>query len=132
MFTITRKFPDCFPVDCPPGDAKHIDLVLYHLCSCIPPIAKDFMSMYEMGLLSHTRNVCKYGVSFFQNIKEAEATKSMPGPRRMGLNIIVKGKTHIDAGVLKQTPNDSYQSHCTYWFFEDVSRHVLFVTEVTL
>lgn len=107
------NFPDYFPNGCPPEDAKAIEILAYRICKNNPITHEDFLSYYELG--KRFNGVNGYGVSLLVDLKEANTILAMPAHRR---DLIAKGLTARECGVLKQTSSNIRKSHFTWWLYE--------------
>ena len=111
------KYPDYFPVNCPPKDACAEEVTAYRMCKTDNIDRSDFQSYYEMGK-DFGNNVNGYGVSVLSDIKEASVLAKMPAHRK---DYLAQGCTASICGEILRTPSKNKSSHITWWLYEDAT-----------
>lgn len=116
------RYPDHFPENCPPPDAKPGPRELYRIVREFPVIKNDFRTAHERGAFKKGCQCLRRGLSCLQTIEDARhCTIALPHLGR----IIVRGTVGPDHGSLLETKG-SEPSHITWWVAKGVDPLPLF------
>lgn len=106
-------WPDYFPEQCPPSDARQDDLKVFRLVTSSPPTADDFLpTTIESPHRKFTgEELCMAcGVSVFKNIADIIKMRDRFKPLRT--KKIAYGTITFSDGLVKET---GQPSHVTWW-----------------
>jgi hypothetical protein len=110
------KFPDSLPKNCPPKQAKSVEMQAYYLVSS-PIVLEDFLSLSQRnprrGYRSAEEECQANGLSVFGNINHIKRVRA--GVKRLRDKSISVGNLTPECGVVRPTPSHSGSSHCTWW-----------------
>ena len=111
------KWPDHFPIGCPPAEATEAEGEVFRFTK--PPTVSeaDFRSHVERGLkpLSDCEAA---GLSVFTDVSDALAAwEAIPGMRKRNL---ARGVLTPEHGAMLSTPRETTPSHQTWWKWADV------------
>lgn len=126
------KWPNLFPVDCPPDNAEKVDGVYFRLVEKSPPTDADVQSHREAypdkewGSKTACCKAC--GLSVYSKRADAERTRRrIPALRR---KLIAVANVTEPSGLLAATPSANANSHCTWWVSPDYNEaHLLLQVE---
>lgn len=118
------KWPDNFPGNVPPSDAKETTGIVFRFSSNLPPINADFKQYREedinLGKIFTGENlITSYGASVFSQIEQAKKTKNR-FKNRLSDKIIVTGTLIPELGLMLKTYGPH---HHTIWFQKDSTPH---------
>jgi hypothetical protein len=113
-------FPNYFPNDCPPNDARSEELSLFRLCVSNPPTTNDFLSYYQIDPDKYNGVIDAYGLSTFKAVEDCHKALSISPSLRKNCSYIASVVSYYRTGVIKHTPSKSFSSHHTWWLFEGV------------
>ena len=120
-------WPNYFPDDCPPEDAKEKNICVYRLVNHNPPTSEDFLSTYELQPGRRFNNLSlACGISCYTDYEQAVQQNELLSKstyfirKNLPKMKLAKGHTDPRCGVVKETPA-SFPSHVTYWLRKNVS-----------
>lgn len=118
--------PD-MPDGCPPDTALLADGAVYRVVKNNPPASDDFLTYAEDGKFNTNRACDSHGISVFRERDDAEfyADKF----QYLG-DFIAKGILANQHGKIGDTPryiDGARISHATWWPYQGLARHALFV-----
>lgn len=116
------KFPDHFPAECPPPDARLAEGKVYRLVCRTPPTSADFRSWWHMypGRKWTTDKECEAcGLSVLSDKNDALAKllRRSPYGRKQWVAVAELALTP-SCGRLMATPSNNSRCHCTWWVHE--------------
>ena len=118
----TGRYPDHYPLGCPPDDAFPATMLVYRVCSPDMKSPDDFLSHYDRNPVRFTK--CEHrSLSVFTNPEDA--VKLIASSERYEGFVIYKGFTQEESGVIKHSPQ-KYRSHHDWWIYRDVDVRSLF------
>ena len=119
------KFPNDWPEDCPPIEAEDAEGVVYRICKKDPPAESDFLSHFETGRMKHAPPCLRAGLSVLRTIGDARhLARLFPS---LGA-FIAQGRLRPEHGKTAPTKG-KVPSHSTWWPYDGVERHSVFVPE---
>src|SRR5438128_10777189 len=125
------SFPAAWPVNCPPNDATDARGTVYRTVRTNPPTADDFRSFREEG--KHVRDPQKQcqacGISVLRTREDAVHHRDAFQWRG---EFIAEGMLAPAHGKIKPTPAKKFPSHISWWCYDGVARHEIFVVIVGL
>jgi hypothetical protein len=116
------KFPDYFPIGCPPSDAISQEIYVYRYLTGEEITENDFASYYLMDKDKYKNNINAYGLSVEINLDKMKKGLKLPDIRRR-FKSIAGGKTYHYTGVIKNTYRPY---HYTWWLYEGIKPHEYF------
>ena len=117
-------WPNYFPVECPPADARNDDVWVYRLVTNVPPTLNDFMpTKIEQPEREFKQNeICAAcGVSVFRDVQDAIKKRSLYKPLR-AKRIAIGQISKLDGLVLETFA----PSHMTWWL-QTATPHANFI-----
>ncbi|MFZ2727101.1 MAG: hypothetical protein WAX77_12670 [Methylococcaceae bacterium] len=109
------KFPEYYPKQCPPCDAKDIEGLVFRFTDRNVPNKRDFLSHYEKNSSKDWEDsACQaMGLSVFPS-KDAceEMKKKVPAMRRKK---IASANLNNEHGKFAHTPSTTSKRHMTWW-----------------
>lgn len=121
----TLKFPEYFPDNCPPSDARQEELCVYRYCADSRVVVGDFLSYYQLDPVKYHGIVNAYGLSVIANEQDCIKGLKLPAIRKKYKHY-ARGITYIRTGVIKSTHSPILSSHYTWWLYEGVQPHTFF------
>lgn len=122
-----RHFPANIPHGCPPDEAPMASGEVFRIVKTNPPTPDDFLTYIEQGKLLEERECDCHGISVFRDPDHAAFyADKFPA---LG-EFIARGSLDVGHGKLGDTPRNvagTVISHATWWPFEGIARHTLFV-----
>lgn len=109
------QWPDYYPEDCPPENARPASGVVYRLIRQSHPTSKDFRSHRETQphRTFDVPECIACGLSVFMDIEDViRLQKRVPALRRRR---VAKGTLVSDLGNMLPTPSRTGRSHHTWW-----------------
>ena len=126
-----QKYPDYFPVGCPPDDALTEEQWLFRFCQGNVPQEDDFVSYYLKNPQKYKGNIRAYGLSVLKSKEDClSAIRKFPWIRQY--QSIAKGETNEYKGSWKETPSRQNPAHVTWWVCKDVNPLTFFQTELKI
>ena len=117
-------WPEYYPENCPPNEARKETLEVYRLVDNNPPVKKDFLpSIIEYPNRQFPDICLACGVSVFTDIRGTKRTKKRYKALRN--KKIAKGKIFKDDGLILETLS---KYHITWWL-QTEEPHITF-TEI--
>ena len=110
-------WPDYFPKQCPPADARQDELTVFRLVSNCPPVREDFLPTvieYPHRDFSEDQICLACGVSVFKNKSDILKKKNRYAPLKA--KKIAQGTIQASDGLVKET---GQHSHITWWLQTD-------------
>lgn len=130
---LDEVFPNYFPENCPPDDAKPAGGTFFRLVRSDHPGEDEFRTHHELGWRGGAEPCQRCGLSVHAEQKDAVALfrffaqKHGRHGTRMG-NLVARLKLEPSHGKVKPTPRPSRpDSHHTWWPFRDTNRASSFV-----
>ena len=125
-----KKFPDYFPPDCPPKNAKIGRMAVFRAIKGEVPCEQDFIcvhKLYPKRIIPESERLNSYGLSFYKNIDDLKAMISSLSMniRNKRFNNIASGYMTEEYGVYLETPKNN-NSHVTWWIYDDILLHPIF------
>lgn len=109
------KWPDHFPVQCPPSHSAEASGSLFRFINGRTPALRDFLSHYERdpnANVDHDPCLAR-GLSVLKTYEDCNIMrKGVPALRKKR---IAMGKPQEASGLLAGTPSRTCQGHCTWW-----------------
>ena len=127
---MSEAWPDFFPVDCPPGDAKPAEGTFLRLVRNAPPDETDFVAWRTENPNNKVSDECKAcGVSIMADMGDVHRLQRRVASQRS--KFVASGTLRPELGRLKHTPSSSSKSHHSWWVPTgvDPSPHFEVVTE---
>lgn len=109
------SWPSHYPESCPPPEATDLIGVVYRFINGANPSEKDFKSHYERQPGENWGNkACEArGLSVLRTPEDCgEMRKAVPALRKKSIAI---ANIEQSVGVIKVTPSNSCENHCTWW-----------------
>ena len=111
--TTELQWPDFYPENCPPAEAKPASGTVYRLVKHNPPRLEDFLSTWEEFPGRFPEPTIKIsGTSVHRDLQDSERLKNRIGHLRN--RKIAKGKLNPTLGMIQHTPSRE-KSHHTWW-----------------
>lgn len=125
-----NKFPDYFPENCPPLNAKKGRMIVYRWVSNNPANISDFICnrlVYPNRIFKPEDELISYGLSTFREAKDLDelAKYFSPKLRSKKFKYKAKGLMIEDYGVYLDTPKNN-NSHVTWWIYNGVLLNPVF------
>lgn len=113
--SVLIKWPDYFPIQCPPNNAVATEKTVFRLVLNEPPSDSDFLSYKEEDKdgMWPGKECEACGVSVYNSYKRADETKRKY-KSKFKLHNIAKGTIKPEAGVVKRTGGGG---HFTWWIY---------------
>jgi hypothetical protein len=126
---VTSEWPEYYPGDIPPPEAKNASGTAFRLVKSIPPQATDFRSTYEEDIQRNgrprtTKSPSLYGTSLHLNAKASAATRERFPPLR-GRRIAC-GTLDPSHGRMSEV---DASAHFTVWFRAAATPHLAFTVD---
>lgn len=116
------RFPNHFPTNCPPPEARTGPQEVYRVVKEFPVIEEDFRTAYDRGAYKNRCQCLRRGLSCLQTIEDARhCTIALP---HLG-HVIVRGTIGPTHGSLLETKGME-PSHTTWWVATGVDPLPLF------
>lgn len=115
-------FPEDWPNGCPPADATPASGEAFRLVKHKPPVAADFLTHSERGLLLRANPCLRRGLSVFTEIEGAVHMHELFP--KIG-EFVAKGTLTGEHGKSKPTEG-KHPAHSTWWPYEGVERKAPF------
>lgn len=125
---MSKKYPDFFPIGCPPSDAVSDEKNVYRLIKTDKIDKSDFLSFMEEGKDARHPSFpfIEYGISVNTDFEELKKYwRGSPALKKM-FNNIASGTTCKNSGVIKATPTRNQLHHHTWWLCEGASPEKFF------
>ena len=111
--TTELQWPDFYPENCPPTEAKSASGTVYRLVKHNPPRSEDFLSTWEEFPGRFREPTIRIsGTSVHRNLQDSEQLKNRIGSLRN--RKITQGELNPALGVIQHTPSHE-KSHHTWW-----------------
>lgn len=128
---VKQKYPEYFPIGCPPMDADLSEQTLYRLCYEHQPSEKDFVSYYLQNPKKFVDQINAYGLSVMLSREDCfEMYRKYPWVRRY--HSIAWGVTNYERGSWKRTPSRYNPTHVTWWVCDGVRPETFFIFDKEL
>lgn len=121
----TSLWPDHFPSDCPPENAKDVQHEIYYLVAHVPPQADDFLSALQKGFFQDSDPCQRASLSCGLSRKYIEALRA--SIRRLRSHRVAKASLCPHHGKIKET---GHPGHHSLWLRSDALRQALEIFEV--
>lgn len=126
---LNQHYPEYFPQDCPPDDAKTDEKRLFRFCEGITPEAVDFISYYQKFPEKYKGKINAYGLSILQSRDDCLcAYRKFPYLRKY--KSVAQGVTNFERGSWKVTPGKISPAHVTWWVCDGVYPNDFFEFDV--
>lgn len=103
-------FPEYYPEQCPPCEAKDVEGVIFRFTNKNTPHKRDFLSHYELGRATGCQSM---GLSVFTSIEACEEFKEkVPFARNKKIS---SANLNNDYGKFANTPSTNSKRHMTWW-----------------
>jgi hypothetical protein len=118
---VLSNFPEYYPEQCPPSEAKDVDGNVFRFTARNTPHKRDFLSFYE---LSPDKNwdadTCQaMGLSVFPSISACHEMQSkIPALRKKKIASANLNNSH---GKFAHTPSTNSKRHMTWWVSSELS-----------
>ncbi len=119
--TVGGAFPAGWPADCPPSSASDATGDFYRVVKQAPCVARDFQSQAELGRKPEAPGCLRAGLSLLADYDSARHYRDKYPS--MG-TMIARGQLEANHGKITSPPR---HGHTTWWWYEGVQRHALFV-----
>jgi hypothetical protein len=123
-------FSDSMPDNCPPPGAEAASGEVFRIVKNDPLAADDFLTWFEEDKFDETRACECHGLSVFRNRDDAASyAEKFP---YLG-ELVAKGSLEHKHGMIAHTPRyirGAPNSHATWWPYNGLARHLLFVIDV--
>ena len=112
------KWPDYYPENCPPEDAKPASGIVYRLVKQDPVQQEDFIPLITENPKRFENKpnaqICKgCGISVCKGMQDILKLQRSSG--KMRKRQIAEGELSSTLGVIKHTPSRNYKTHHTWW-----------------
>ncbi len=112
------KWPDYYPEDCPPEDAKPTSGIVYRLVKQDPVQQEEFIPLIieNSKRFENKPNaqICiGCGISVCKGMQDILKLQRSSG--KMRKRQIAEGELNSTLGVIKHTPSRNYKTHHTWW-----------------
>lgn len=124
-----RSYPDIFPPDCPPVEAKHEKITVYRMVKDKVLTPDDFKSYVELGIRCRPTKNPKYGeyaISVNPNYEELDKQRRAVGYLKKTFKYIAIGDTYLCTGVVCIDKSKNQPSHHEWWLFKEAVPHKYF------
>jgi hypothetical protein len=124
---LPNAFSPHMPDGCPPLDAPLAQGLVFRVVKSDPPTPEDFLTYFEEDKVRPDRECDCHGVSVFRDSDDAVAYAEKF--QYLG-EFIARGSLENQHGKVADTPrivNGERVSHATWWPFDGLVRHTLFV-----
>lgn len=108
------SWPDYFPTQCPPNNAKAKNATLYRMVKNDPPLPKDFLCHRLLYKNIDFDDPCEAsGLSTYSTMEGArKLQEAVPKFRKYK---IATGNIKPDNGVVLETSSNNNSDHITWW-----------------
>lgn len=120
------QFPDYFPKNCPPIDAKMIETTVYRLCESETLGLNDFKSYYQLKPERYKNIVQAYGLSIYLSYQDCKTAIRKSPQLRKKYKYCSYGPIYKWSGKILHTPSKSHPAHYTWWLCTEVKPHTYF------
>lgn len=122
----TPQFPDYFPEDCPPVEAKSIDFKVFRLSKHANLTEDTFKSFYQINPERWMGVIQSYGISVFHTKEDCESALRKSPCLKKRMKYYAFGIANKDSGKIMKTPSKDNPRHYTWWLYEGVKPHTYF------
>lgn len=121
------QWPDYFPENVPPAEAKPAAGRSYRLVNQIPPTPEDFQSTYEDDRARDFGEMfwMACGTSLYTNVQDSIKVRARYKALRKKL--VAVGDLSPPMGMMQATPSRAAATHLTVWFCTTATPHESFV-----
>lgn len=109
------KWPDHFPVQCPPSHSAETSGSLFRFINGRVPAVRDFLSHYERDPNANAEHdpCLARGLSVLKTYEDCNIMrKGVPALRKKRIAV---GEPQGASGLLAGTPSRTCEGHCTWW-----------------
>ena len=115
---IELEWPDYYPENCPPAEAKPASGTVYRLVVHDPAQEEDFKTSFEENprRFNNKPDIKNCGLSVQTDIQDSEQLKkAMKMVPRFKNSQIAEGELNPTLGLIQHTPSSEYKSHHSWW-----------------
>ena len=115
---INLEWPDFYPANCPPAEAKPASGTVYRLVRYDPARAEDFKTPFEEnpGRFNNKPSIKNCGLSIHTDMQDSEQLKTvMKMVPRFKDTQVAEGELNPTLGMIQHTPSSKYRSHHSWW-----------------
>ena len=115
---IELEWPDYYPENCPPAEAKPTSGTVYRLVVHDPAQEEDFKTSFEENprRFNNKPDIKNCGLSVQTDIQDSEQLKkAMKMVPRFKNSQIAEGELNPTLGLIQHTPSSEYKSHHSWW-----------------